>query len=478
MHKSNIDKISDFSDKINPVLVKELRQGMQGIGFILLFLALQALLCFILLITAADPFDSSSGSVISRIIFFFFSAAVLIFQPLRGISSLTTEIKGNTLDLLSMTRLNAWKITYGKWLSIVSQSALLLITIFPYLILRYFFGDMQMFAEILLLLTIFIISAGLTAIAVALSSINAVLIRSIAPMLAAVFGSLYILGIFSNSYGYNHIINLMSLDSSTSISIYIGVIVSIIYLAWLSLDFGASVIAPTSENRSTRRRIISMLFIGACTLAFVITDMDVTGALILSSIAVVPIIIISLSERDYLPIPTALAFTKKGVFGKLIGRVLYPGWHTGVIYTCIIGIILHVMLFLIKDSAYSYSNYHEYMIILNSVLGTLIFPAALASIFYKKRERTIVQYMTFLAGSIGLTLIVFITTEATNQSDLMQILFWLPFANLFILEENLLNGLLFVISCINIAVYLAILFYMSRASWKELRATERQVSEL
>ena len=87
MHKSNIDKISDFSDKINPVLVKELRQGMQGIGFILLFLALQALLCFILLITAADPFDSSSGSVISRIIFFFFSAAVLIFQPLRGISS-------------------------------------------------------------------------------------------------------------------------------------------------------------------------------------------------------------------------------------------------------------------------------------------------------------------------------------------------------------------------------------------------------
>lgn len=478
MHKSNIDKISDFSDKINPVLVKELRQGMQGIGFILLFLALQALLCFILLITAADPFDSSSGSVISRIIFFFFSAAVLIFQPLRGISSLTTEIKGNTLDLLSMTRLNAWKITYGKWLSIVSQSALLLITIFPYLILRYFFGDMQMFAEILLLLTIFIISAGLTAIAVALSSINLVLIRSIAPMLAAVFGSLYILGIFSNSYGYNHIISLMSLDSSTSISIYIGVIVSIIYLAWLSLDFGASVIAPTSENRSTRRRIISMLFIGACTLAFVITDMDVTGALILSSIAVVPIIIISLSERDYLPIPTALAFTKKGVFGKLIGRVLYPGWHTGVIYTCIIGIILHLMLFLIKDRAYSYSNYHEYMIILNSLLGTLIFPAALASVFYKKRERTIVQYMTFLAGSIGLTLIVFITTEATNQSDLMQILFWLPFANLFILEENLLNGLLFIISCINIAVYLAILFYMSRASWKELRATERQVSEL
>ena len=115
---------------------------------------------------------------------------------------------------------------------------------------------------------------------------------------------------------------------------------------------------------------------------------------------------------------------------------------------------------------------------LNSVLGTLIFPAALASVFYKKRERTIVQYMTFLAGSIGLTLIVFITTEATNQSDLMQILFWLPFANLFILEENLLNGLLFIISCINIAVYLAILFYMSRASWKELRATERQVSEL
>ena len=150
----SINHISDFPDKLNPMLVKELRQGLRGISFVVLFIAIQAFLCFILLVTAAVASHENAGHLLSRIIFFFYSLAVLVVQPLRGIGALQTEIKNNNIDLLCLTRLSAWRITFGKWISIVSQSALILTAIIPYLILRYFFGNMQIFSEILLMLSI------------------------------------------------------------------------------------------------------------------------------------------------------------------------------------------------------------------------------------------------------------------------------------------------------------------------------------
>ena len=72
------DHISDFPDKLNPMLVKELRQGLRGLGFVALFIAIQAFLCLILLITSATESQENVGNLISRIILFFFSIAVLV----------------------------------------------------------------------------------------------------------------------------------------------------------------------------------------------------------------------------------------------------------------------------------------------------------------------------------------------------------------------------------------------------------------
>ena len=63
------------------MLVKELRQGLRGVGFVILFITLQALLAFILLITAGAASSDNAGHLLSRTIFFLFSFAVLIVQP-------------------------------------------------------------------------------------------------------------------------------------------------------------------------------------------------------------------------------------------------------------------------------------------------------------------------------------------------------------------------------------------------------------
>jgi len=164
--------LDEFSDRLSPMLVKELRQGLRARTFVILFLAIQALLGVVLLSAVGAAAPERAGQTVSSVIFFFFSMAVLIVQPLRGVGALHQEIKGNTIDLMVLTRLGAWRIVLGKWIAIVSQSALLLAAIAPYLILRYFFGRMNLFAELLLLALVFLGSAAFTAITVGLSAVS------------------------------------------------------------------------------------------------------------------------------------------------------------------------------------------------------------------------------------------------------------------------------------------------------------------
>ena len=135
--ESPIGSIFDFSDFFSPMLVKEVRQGLRSIGFTVLFLVAQALLCVSILMTLTVG-ESSSALWLSMFIFFTLIIAVCGVQPLRGANAINGEVKDNTIDLLSITNLSSWKIVSGKWVSIMAQSMLFAISLLPYLILRYF----------------------------------------------------------------------------------------------------------------------------------------------------------------------------------------------------------------------------------------------------------------------------------------------------------------------------------------------------
>jgi hypothetical protein len=189
------------------------------------FLALQIILGVILLSAGAAASSDDAGSTISNIIFIFFSIAVLIIQPMRGISSLSSEIKGNTIDMMVLTRLSAWRIVTGKWASIVSQSALLLVTIIPYLILRYFFGGMNLIGEIVFLAVLFLTSAALTAITVGLSASSSVILRSVLPMIALPIGAIFLLTALFSGFSGSSMSTFFSLATDESrmfISIYLA----------------------------------------------------------------------------------------------------------------------------------------------------------------------------------------------------------------------------------------------------------------
>ena len=422
----------DFPDRLSPMLVKELRQGMRTKAFVGVFLALQIILGVILLSAGAASASDGAGSTISNIIFIFFSIAVLIIQPMRGISSLSSEVKGNTIDMMVLTRLSAWRIVTGKWASIVSQSALLLVTIIPYLILRYFFGGMNLVGEIVFLAVLFLSSAALTAVTVGLSASSSVILRSVLPMIALPIGTYSLLmalmfGAFGGGGGLSSFFALDTEESRIFVSIYLAVCA---YYGFFMLSIGTSLIAPYAENHSTLRRLISLAvtIIAAVLGSMSFTDTDALPFFI--TLVLLPVFAISLSEFAPLAAPTYRNFAKRGLMGHLAGLFLFPGWASGFFF-CLVLTAISASPFLINQPSYGGQNHLIYGL---ACLAGLLFPAVIINVFRINGPQRVSNYVLILIGSVVLSSVLAGITDSLSNENLLWLFCWIPPVLMF-LEE-------------------------------------------
>ncbi|MEX1048876.1 MAG: hypothetical protein WED15_05075 [Akkermansiaceae bacterium] len=416
-----LSHLTDFSDRISPMLVKELRQGLRAKTFIAVFLTLQIFLGIMLLSASAASTTDRAGSVVSGMIFGFFGIAVLIVQPLRGVAALATEIKGNTIDMMVLTRLSAWRIVFGKWVAIVSQSALILSTIIPYLILRYFFGGMNLVGEMVFLVVLFLTSMALTAITVGLSGSSSVIIRSILPLFGTPILFMAIMGVLFGN-GSREIVEVCSLDNLES-TIHLGVyVVSISYLGWSSLSLGTSLIAPAAENHSTPRRLIALaaMLLMIPVMRYSTLDEELLATLI--CLIAAPAILLALTESTLLVPTVCTPFVKRGLPGKLAGIFLYPGLASGVFFTIL---LTGIVLFVFRSHPTAGANTGLCVIAL-SVLGSLLLPAVLQGFFFKSEGQRVANYMLLLLGSAVLTGILAILASAMSNHGFLWVFIWNP----------------------------------------------------
>ncbi len=457
--------LSDFPDRLSPMLVKELRQGLRTRSFIAVFLALQAILAVILLAAGAGATSDNAGDTISNIIFVFFSIAVIIIQPMRGIAALSSEVKGNTIDMMVLTRLSAWRIVAGKWSAIVSQSALILVTIVPYLILRYFFGGMNLFGEIMFLALIFLSSATLTAVTVGLSASSSVILRSVLPMIALPFGAYSMLMMFMFSGmrgggGIAEIVSLSTTESQVGVSLYIA---TCAYAGFFFLSTGTSLIAPYAENHSTLRRLIS--FVVTCIAAVIgstdlVTDADVLPLLFTMILA--PVFAISLTEFAPLISPTYSRFTKFGLPGKLAGFFLFPGWPSGVFFCALLSLISAIP-FVLNDHSYGDDHYMYGLI----CLASLLFPAVVVNLLRTQGAQRVSNYVLFLIASGVITAVLAGIAESMSSKGFLWLFLWIP-PVLFALEEMSRSGDAVLIASVAITLILfGILIVMALAVYRK-----------
>ena len=420
----SLTHLTDFPDKLSPMLVKELRQGMRARSFTMLFLIFQLLLGFILLSASASSSMDSAGSFASGVIFTMFGIAALFIQPMRGVTALSSEITGNTIEMMALSRLSASRIVFGKWIAIVSQTALILITIIPYLILRYFFGGMILLGELVFLSLIFLTSMALTAVMVGMSATNAKLSR-ILPVVGFIFMLQIIPGVLFRG-GFNNFMSYCTLsdwESRVGIFSYVSFIA---YFGWCALSHGISVIAPAAENHSTLRRLIALAL--TC-VAVAIGFHPVVDARILPvilGIILAPAVITALTEPSNLLPPIYKPFLKRGLPGRVAAVFLLPGWPAGVFYTTLLLAISIGGFFAAARPSISSYALAEIWIFSLAIIGGILLPALLASNFSKQESKRLTNFLVFLLGSIILTIIPAIFANINNHEYYLWFFIWNP----------------------------------------------------
>jgi hypothetical protein len=461
----------DFPDRLSPMLVKELRQGLRAKAFIAVFLVLQALLGLILLAATAGASSDRAGMVVSQVIFVFFALAVLVIQPLRGIGALSSEIKGSTIDLMVLTRLSSWRILVGKWIALVGQSSLLLATIVPYLILRYYFGGMNLFAELLLVLLLFLLSSALTAVTVGLSASSSILVRGLIPLAGTVALTFSIFGI-GFSGGLKELVQICSLESSDHVIAIVVFVLTIAYLGWHALSLGASLIAPQAENHATIRRLVAL---GTVTVAggILIWKEVRPGTMILVfTTLIAPAIALALSEPEQL-IPTVCRpFVKRGFIGRLAGRFLYPGWPTGVAFTGLLALLSGIPLLLSPEIRADYAS--DEIIVSLGFLGGLLFPGLLTILFgHKVKERFACFVLLFIASGV-FTLVLGMLGSTLSQREFLWFFVWNPLV-LTIMQDmsGFPDEALVAVGLVVNGLFFLLLFIKAFRAFRPIRETER-----
>lgn len=161
--KSIVDSLEKINDKLNPIVVKELRQAVQGkfpIVVLICFLCLQLLTVALFLTneSAAEAFNA--GRNICRVLLGILLATCLLFVPAYTGIRLASERADANVDLLFITTLRPRSIIWGKFFASLILIVLFYSACMPFMTFTYLLRGVDLPSLFILLVLIFIVVAG------------------------------------------------------------------------------------------------------------------------------------------------------------------------------------------------------------------------------------------------------------------------------------------------------------------------------
>lgn len=372
-----------LSDRIHPMVLKELRQGLKSRGFVVSLQGLQLLLVLSMMIYGMNlpqPGRPHHGDLefANQIYWMFISLVLLVFFPVRAAFSLSSERRGGNLELIQLTRLRSTGIVTGKWLSLALQTLLTVSTLLPYLVARYFFGNLNLAFDLQLLLILTVLSLALSAGAVGLSSIEGRWTRHVLQWpLAGVFG----------------LITLILFDEvGTSAWFSTPVIIIILLYAlgflFFSLHFGGAQIGTGEVNHALPKRLTALVLpvgLGIIALAGgVDTDYILLLAYFFSGIMMV----------DALAEPPPEEFT---IRPRCRIPLLRPGCRSATLFLFLLGAVFGVC------ETWLDTVFHPWLMPWTFV-NLLLFPVAIQSFFRSKPSARLLQQVCIHFVCLGLSI--------------------------------------------------------------------------
>lgn len=386
--------LSITTDSLSPMLIKELRQGLKSKSFYFAFLLMQGLMFFSVLMLASTMEAGRSPDGVNTMFWVCLGAPLVVITPLRALGGLVQEIKGNTLELIFLTRLSAWRIVTGKWTALFSQAVLLTVAAMPYLFLRYFIGGINVSEDLLTVLWLLLTSATMTALGVCFSAFRALWARVLV-VIAFVFGTQFMAGFLMvmRFGGSSSPFSGIAHPGLYGLMIAAAMVVAIL----LMLFWGAGRIAPAAENYSRWKRLLTLLLLGC--VAGMTWASGEEEMILLALVVLVPLCIDVLGEKPLLFPSVYQPFVKLGATGRLLSFFFAPGWPSGVFFT-----LLCCALFALAIPAFDIKG-DEITWLVVTLPGALLFPPAVVLMVRPRAENLLGGIIGVLVGSVILAVI-------------------------------------------------------------------------
>ncbi len=320
---------ADFPTWLPPMLVKELRQGLRTRGFVGGLIAVQAVLALVFVFSFATEAVSGGGKTASDVFFWIITGSVLLVAPpLRALGALGPEIDQRTMDLLLLTRLDARRIVWGKWASMQAQTLLLLATLMPYAVVRYFFGSVDLVNDFGVMASMLVGGAVLSAVGLWASGLPRVLRVVIVVGMVIVTPNFLGLAFARSSHVSTSLGPAADLVLWWALGLW-SAVVTLLYMLVLAVRW----FAPPAENHTGLPRLVPLaLALPALALAAA-GRMDLAGMQIavtaagLIFVAAVELV----TEREPMAIHLR-GWQARGGWQRVAGRLVLPGWPSAALW--------------------------------------------------------------------------------------------------------------------------------------------------
>jgi len=327
----------DFPAWLSPMLVKELRQGIQSGAFAWTFVALQIamVVLFVFWVGSVSADDTTrAGSFYRGVFWLLLGVACVFVLPLRGLQAVKSEEAGQTFDLLRLTRLTSTQIVVGKWLAIVAQIGLITVAVLPYVVLQYFLGGYAVIDDLLFVAGLVVVGGVVTAAAIAASNqpqwIRATLGVGMGLLVTYAAGGA---GMFFGMFGLTASGTLLAVEV-----LFGGMVVLVL------LEYAAAGIAPRAENHALRKRLLATAMVALAVAAIALQATYVAAGrippwgsvgVVAALVALQSLVATWIMVAELLTDPVRLRviyepFARRGAIGRALATLLTPGWATAL----------------------------------------------------------------------------------------------------------------------------------------------------
>lgn len=324
---------NDFPDWFSPIVVKELRQGLKSRSFVSIFVLIQAGMTLIFLLNVLSGDSGNGMGAIDGLFWMILWIPLILVLPLVAAQAVAVEKKQQTLELVQMTRMKSFRVMTGKWLALALQGGLWVVAILPFVVLRYFFGSVDLMQDLVVLSSLVLGCGVLVTLALMFSTM------SIGQrVLIGVIG-VFVLIASANSFIWWSVLG----GSGTSLSVWptsawslaaswlvMGGIAGVFFL----LE-GAAQLCTQDESYAGVKRWIGLLCLMLAVGSLMAQDQGWRQAPMLMPLLGITlwVMIEALCERVDAEAP--LARCEAGA----LRFILAPGWDTGFWYAAVIGAI-------------------------------------------------------------------------------------------------------------------------------------------